>query len=102
MACSVVGTGRRAHLEGTVDARAHEVGAGERLAALACGQGEGCCWVIRGSDRGIRGVGDTATLGIWASRRTLARFWALEAWRRLSGVLAFVSWGVQSERGNVG
>ena len=98
----VVWAWRWAHCERAVDAGAHEVGAGEGLAPLAGGEGEGRRRIVGGPDGGVGGVGHAATLGIWASRRNLARFRALEARRGLSGVLALVPWGAQGERCNIG
>lgn len=82
MMLGVVWTGWRAHGEGAVDAGTHEVGTGKRLATLACRKGEGCGRVVDCSHRGVGsvGVGDTTTLGVRASWRTLARFGTLEAW----------------------
>lgn len=102
MVLRVVWTGWRAHGEGAVDAGTHEVRTGKRLSALAGGEGEGRGGVVDCSRRSVGCVGDTTTLGVRASWRTLARFGTLEAWRGLSRVLAFVSWGAQCERSNVG
>lgn len=103
MVLGVVGAGRRAHREWGADAGTHEVGTGKRLAPLSSGEGEGRGRIVGGSDRGVGGIGDTATFRIWASgRRSLARFRALEVRRWLTGVLTLVSWRIQRERCNIG
>ncbi len=76
----VVWAWRWAHCEGAADAGTHQVGTGERLATLACGERERRGWIVDCSHRGVGSVGDTTTLGIRASWRTLARFRTLEAW----------------------
>lgn len=80
MVLGVVWTGRWAHGEGAVDSGTHEVRTGKRLATLAGGEGEGRSGVVDCSRRGVGSVGDTTTLGVWASWRTLARFGTLKAW----------------------
>ena len=105
MMMGVVWKGWRAHGEGAVDAGTHEVSTRKRLPTLACRKGEGCGRVVDCSHRAVGSVGDvgnTTTLGVRASWRTLARFGTLESWRGLSRVMAFVSWRAQCERSNVG